>query len=223
MLTLKELTLVDSECKCEECTENCAWRPGWPSLEEAKKLVEAGYGKELMVDWWGGDSFTPDLSRIYLLCPAGKGHAGDDAAEGSLSDIFSVGRLPAMPCVMLTPEKLCKLHGSGMKPVECRCTSCNTPDPDYIHEAAAESWNSPRGAAFVLQWMYDVGYTGRFKTDLQEWYQRHTDELSKEVRAKNLDAAVAKLNKDYADILDPVAQTVRVIQLTSGHRPSEWQ
>ena len=44
---------VPSECACGGCSQMCT-RPCWPTPEEARRLIRAGLGDRLMLDYWGG-------------------------------------------------------------------------------------------------------------------------------------------------------------------------
>jgi Fe-S-cluster containining protein len=126
----------DTTCACGQCQEMCKNRPCWPTPDEAKKLIEAGYGSRLMDDYWVGE---PD---IHLLCPAIKGFEGKGAPWS-----------PYGKCTFLTDEGLCEIH--HMKPVEGRKAMHQGKYNNGIHQAVAVLWEyyDP----FIEEWREKYG------------------------------------------------------------------
>lgn len=64
-MQLNLLEIPESECSCDSCKAMCE-RPCWPSPEDAERLIDAGYGDKLMLDFWGVTKETIPR-EIYLL------------------------------------------------------------------------------------------------------------------------------------------------------------
>lgn len=115
--------------------------PGWMTVDEAERAINAGLAGDLMEDYWDGRSGV-----VYVLCPANWGLRGKRA---SLPDaIFG-------PCVMLDQATgLCNLHQSDHKPIECRTAWCDgRRDERYRpRKAIKKEWDSDRGRSLVSRW-----------------------------------------------------------------------
>jgi Fe-S-cluster containining protein len=132
----------------------CWHNPGWPTVEEAAKLIEEGHGGRLMRLKVGDADKAGDT---YLLCPAKVG------AEGQFNDrwwgIWKLG--DGNPCVFLCEGK-CTIH--SMKPKECahtRATACESghgvdiPNEKYYPARRAlvvNGWRTKVGRALVDRW-----------------------------------------------------------------------
>lgn len=126
-------------CSCSECVSMCEKRPCWPTPQESKKLIEQGFAKKLMLDYWA------DQKNIYIICPAIEGY------EGSLVPFIPVGK-----CSLLK-DSLCILHDLKLKPVEARIASCETSYPD-LHRDVAMLWKSDEGRNVVELWKKECEY-----------------------------------------------------------------
>lgn len=124
----------DSECKCRECVGNCLHRPCWPTPEEIEALINNGYAKRLMLDYWSSNK------NIKIVAPAIVGYEGDDAP------FWPRGR-----CTFLTTDNLCELHDLSLKPFEGRVSICNLKQPD-LHEDVAKMWDDRKGRSVILKW-----------------------------------------------------------------------
>ena len=125
-------------CNCVECMRCCHYRVCWPTPEEAEKLIELGYTKRLMNDWWVGDG--PDGEDIQLLCPASSGYEGDYAPSWPAD----------VKCTFLTEDNLCEIHNSGAKPMEGRLSLHG--EVENLHETVATLWNNPEAQDLVRKW-----------------------------------------------------------------------
>ncbi len=127
-------------CTCDACVKYCTWRPGWPTPEEAARLIELGHGDQFMIDWWeGGGRNGVD---ILILSPAQVGYEGGCADENP----------PKVPCVFLV-DRLCSIHHS--KPMECRESHHTGTDPG-LHYRVAMTWNTDEGRSLVAAWRGDA-------------------------------------------------------------------
>lgn len=117
------------------CLAYCR-RPGWWTVREAARAIEAGLGSRMMLE------VSPERS-FGVLSPAFKGNEGQYAynefAEGG--------------CTFLTPEQHCALHGTGQQPLECRfCHHDRRGEGPACHRALEKDWNSRAGRALVAKW-----------------------------------------------------------------------
>lgn len=128
-----------NECSCEQCARMCSRRPCWPTPDEAKKIIDAGYGDKLMLDWWDADENVGH--DIYLVSPACVGSEGDNAPYW-----------PETPCTFFK-DGLCELHDLGLKPIEGRLATCNKTNivPD-LHWKVAQTWDNEKAEALVKKW-----------------------------------------------------------------------
>lgn len=143
---------------CPACIEACEDNPGWMTPDEAERAINAGLGGSLMRDWLDPCPPLGNRDRIYVLCPAAAGCAGDDGPE-----------MPEVPfawrwwtkgrCVMLASDNRCRLHGTGYKPLQCREALCggrgyeNEPGDPASNYDIAKLWNTDRGRALVARWL----------------------------------------------------------------------
>lgn len=116
-------------CQCSKCVNMCRSNPCWPTPDEARALITAGFADRLMTDWW--EAYPDD---ILLLCPASRGSEGTRAPElDNISDLFAGWSKGA--CVFLTEANLCELHDLGLKPLEGKMA---------MHDSTAEECQTTR-------------------------------------------------------------------------------
>lgn len=130
----------DQSCRCKSCVNACKSRPCWPMPEDAKKLVEQGFGYALMLDWWSDEDENPS-HIIYLLCPAVAGYAK------AQSPFIPEGR-----CVFLDEKDLCMLHDLGLKPYEGRKSMHDDGRGSDRHKNIARSWDNDDALNLVKAW-----------------------------------------------------------------------
>ena len=134
------MELIEPEtCTCEECKAMCD-RPCWPSPDEARTLIELGYAKKMMNDYWA--RFGEDKGDIQIISPAHVGY------EGQQAPFWPTGK-----CTLLTDESLCSIHDI-CKPIEGRMATCDDTqrNPPNWHLEVANMWDSPEGEAVVRLW-----------------------------------------------------------------------
>ena len=130
-------------CSCDICLNYCK-RPGWWTIEEAAKAIEAGHAERMMLE------VSPELS-FGVLSPAFKGNEGGVAVQ-----LFA-----AEGCTFLK-DNLCELFGTGFQPLECRfCHHSRRRLGERCHLAIEKEWYTKEGQALVIQW---GKLTGFFKT-----------------------------------------------------------
>lgn len=133
-----DLAAPGSACACGECVAMCTRRPCWPTPEEAGRLIDAGHGGRLMLDYWAA-AHGPD---IYLLGTAIISREGQDAPW------WPMGR-----CTFLTADRRCELHDAGLKPAEGRLAIHGRGSTNArLHEAVARTWGTDAGRAMVERW-----------------------------------------------------------------------
>ena len=121
-------------CSCEICLSYCR-RPGWWSVGQAARAVQAGYADRMMLE------ISPERT-FGVLSPSFKGN------EGNLALQFFAGQ----GCTFLK-EGLCELFGTGLQPLECRfCHHSRVGLGPQCHAALEKDWNSPAGQGLILRW-----------------------------------------------------------------------
>ena len=121
-------------CSCDVCKTYCK-RPGWWTVEEAEKAVEAGYALRMMLE-------VPKDFSFGVLSPAFMGCEGN----------FALQEYAVRGCCFLK-DGLCELHGTGFQPLECRfCHHDRRGQGQTCHEAIENDWHTPRGQRLVIKW-----------------------------------------------------------------------
>ena len=120
-------------------------RPCWGTPKEIKKILDAGFGKKLMLDWWVGNG-----KNIYIVCGANPGHGGGHAPQEEFLNRLMGNSLLRSGCMLQAEDGLCELHGVGLKPKEGRTSHhAQTFDSHALHEEIARTWNTPEGKKIV--------------------------------------------------------------------------
>lgn len=143
--TLGERFPPSEPCACETCVRYCA-RPGWWSVDEAARAIEAGYATRMMLE------MAPDLT-FGVLSPAFKGNEVD----------FANKLLSLSGCTFLSDGR-CELHGTGVQPLECRhCHHARPGAGPRCHAALEQDWSTPKGRALVARWGQVTGFWNRLR------------------------------------------------------------
>jgi Fe-S-cluster containining protein len=149
------------ECRCAACTQLCRNNPGWPTPTEAEDMITHGYGDRLMLDWLDPSSRLGNDDRIYVLAPASFGREGKNAPEmdemmGGNSGSFMALFLGPPPikgrCVLLTDDGRCEVHGTSMKPTQCRSALGCKRVVGFDNFEMAAHWNTDEGRRVVEAW-----------------------------------------------------------------------
>lgn len=126
-------------CDCDICKGYCL-RPGWWTVEEAAMAIKAGYGSRMMLEISG------DL-KFGVLAPAFRGCEGNFA----LQEYHKAG------CCFLR-NGLCRLHGTGFQPLECRFCHHERPGQGKTcHDALEADWRTAAGQRLVQKWAIQAG------------------------------------------------------------------
>ncbi|HEY5158425.1 MAG TPA: hypothetical protein VII93_10740 [Anaerolineales bacterium] len=138
--TLADKYPPSEPCACEACLSYCV-RPGWWTVAEAERALEAGYGLRMMLE------MAPDRS-FGVLSPAFK---GNELA-------FAKQLFADQGCTFLK-DGLCELHGTGLQPLECRfCHHDRVGQGPLCHADIEQDWNTPAGVALVVKWSKQTGF-----------------------------------------------------------------
>jgi hypothetical protein len=130
-------------CSCEICISYCK-RPGWWTVEEAAKAIDAGFASRMMVE------MSPDHS-FAVLSPA----FNDNEVSFALDMNKDKG------CTFLKDNR-CDLHGTGLQPLECRfCHHTRGGLGPKCHAEIARNWNTSSGRALVVRWSKLTGFWER--------------------------------------------------------------
>ena len=126
-------------CGCDVCLAYCR-RPGWWSVSECSKAIQAGHAPRMMLE------LSPDRS-FGVVSPAFAGNEGD----------FALQKHAAAGCTFLR-EGRCQLHGTGFQPLECRHCHHDRPGAGpLVHAALERDWMTPAGQAVVERWARVTG------------------------------------------------------------------
>jgi hypothetical protein len=140
-------------CTCAVCLSYCQ-RPGWWTVEEADRAINAGYAGRMMLE------MSPDFS-FGVLSPAFKGCEGKFASQ-----LFA-----EKGCTFLHDD-LCELFDTGYQPLECRyCHHDRVGKGPECHAAIGSEWDTPSGRALVVAWSKLTGLWNRI-TCTRQGHQR---------------------------------------------------
>ena len=145
--SIYEIYPPSQPCSCGICRAYCA-RPGWWTVEEAIKAMNAGYGSRMMLE------LSPDLT-FGVLAPAFKGCERN----------FALQEFALNGCNFLS-NGLCALHGTVFMPLECRfCHHSRRGLGQKCHADIEKNWQTPVGQEVVRKWIrntfMDGIYNGR--------------------------------------------------------------
>ena len=138
---------LPEKIECNGCWKGvfmCRLRPCWGTVEDFKKIIDAGYSDRLMIDYYKDEEINND-ERIYFLCGANNGN------EGSKADWNPKGT-----CSFLEDEK-CIIH--DIKPtigaIACCKRKINIKKNNHI---CLETWLTQEGTDLIEKWKVIVDY-----------------------------------------------------------------
>jgi hypothetical protein len=132
-------------CACDICRRYCM-RPGWWTVQEARRAFEAGYGSRMMLE------VAPERT-FGVLAPAFRG-----CERG-----FALQSFAGRGCTFLR-DGGCELHGTGLQPLECRFCHHDRPGlGPRCHAAIERDWRSPAGRTLVARWTTAFGLRAHLK------------------------------------------------------------
>lgn len=134
-LSLQNKYPPSEPCCCDICKSFCV-RPGWWTVEEAAKAIDAGYGKRMMLE------ISPEFN-FGVLSPAFKGCETN----------YALQEFSAFGCNFLS-DGLCELHDTGLEPLECRfCHHTRKGLGKQCHSDIELDWKTTEGRALVAKWI----------------------------------------------------------------------
>jgi hypothetical protein len=149
-LTLSEKYPSSEPCSCEVCTSYCQ-RPGWWTVEEAEKVIEAGFADRMMLE------ISPE-QNFAVLSPAFKGNECNYA-----SHIYS-----KQACTFLQ-NGLCELYDRSLQPLECKYCHHNRKGLGIkCHLDIEKEWKTNDAKRLVVKWGNIVGFWQRQGLILKE-------------------------------------------------------
>jgi len=132
-------------CSCNICQSYCS-RPGWWTVQEATRAIEAGYWKRMMLE------LSPDFT-YGVLSPAFKGCEQD----------FAIQEYSKLGCNFYS-KGMCELYDTGLIPLECRfCHHLRKGLGEKCHHDIGEEWNTPLGHILVNEWILKTGVLLKYK------------------------------------------------------------
>ncbi len=135
MMKLEDYTAT--ECACAVCQSMCRSCPCWGTPREIVKLIRAGHGYKLMLDWWIEDDQLP---YTEVICPAEVG-----------LEAFKTSSWRDGACTFFV-EGRCSIH--AIKPSEGRFAIHVGLGQSLLHLAVARTWNNPSGRRVVRYWKH---------------------------------------------------------------------
>jgi len=127
-------------CECEICRQYCR-RPGWWTVDEATRAMNAGLASRMMLE------VSPEFT-FGVLSPAFRGSEGSVALN-----------LHAHKGCNFLRDNRCELHGTGFQPLECRfCHHDRVGLGPLCHADIEKDWNTKAGKALVVRWANALGY-----------------------------------------------------------------
>lgn len=142
-------------CQCEKCRGMCKRIPCKGTPTEMQRIIDAGLGYQLQLDWWAFSDFDLSLGksreskRVYILAPGIKANPGANYPR----DIFKL-----CECQLFIGGK-CQVH--GMKPLLGRIARCgqgavdNADFDDFISAVSlivVRLWDRPEGKRVIRDW-----------------------------------------------------------------------
>lgn len=139
-MNLEDKYQPSDSCSCDICKSFCL-RPGWWTVEEAKKAIDAGLGNRMMLE------ISPEHD-FGVLSPAFKGNESNFALQ-----IFSQNG-----CTFFNNE-LCELFGTGFQPLECHyCHHERKGRGIKCHLDIEKDWKTSQGQRLIVKWGNAIGF-----------------------------------------------------------------
>jgi hypothetical protein len=137
-------------CSCDRCVSFCK-RPGWWTVNEATKAIEAGLAGRMMLE------VAPEMN-FAVLSPAFRGNEVNYAMQ-----FYS-----KQGCTFLIADR-CELFDTGNQPLECRfCHHDREGEGIACHSALEKDWNSEQGKRLIVRWGNFTGFWQRNGFHLKE-------------------------------------------------------
>ena len=151
---LKGIENYSPTCQCERCQGMCKRIPCKGTPTEMQRIIDAGLGYQLQLDWWSFSDFdltlgkSRELKKVYILAPGIKWTDGANYPR----DIFK-----PCECQLFIGGK-CQVHGK--KPLLGRIARCgrdadNDIFADFYNAVAlivVLMWSRPEGKKVIRDW-----------------------------------------------------------------------
>ncbi len=174
---------------CPNCTYGirmCHHTPCMGTVDDIERLIDAGYAKNLMIDWWMGGRTADKAAETLTTSPSkkkvltGENNPFDHditylvpAVIGYEGKKCSLGRTGT--CNLLVNNQ-CSLHDKGLKPIQGQFACCKV-ERVFINDQGEETelderisilhtWNTQRGKDLVERWKKEVNFEGTDTIDL---------------------------------------------------------
>ncbi|HEX2919791.1 MAG TPA: hypothetical protein VHO50_01365 [Bacteroidales bacterium] len=142
-MNLKEKYPPSGSCTCDICKSFCI-RPGWWTVEEAEKAIDAGLASRMMIE------ISPEHS-FGVLAPAFKGNESN----------YAFAEFSQYGCTFLNDGK-CELFDTGHMPLECRyCHHSRKGKGQQCHSDIEKDWKTMDGQKLIVKWGNIIGFWER--------------------------------------------------------------
>lgn len=139
-MNLKQKYPPSEPCSCAVCRSYCS-RPGWWTVNEASRAMDAGLAGRMMLE------ISPE-SDFGVLSPAFRGNESNYALQlfsGNGCTFFKNG--------------LCELFGTGLQPLECLFCHHNRKGLGIkCHLAIEKDWKTTAGKKLIVRWGNMTGF-----------------------------------------------------------------
>lgn len=172
-------------CNCSSGVRMCHTTPCIGTVDDIERLIDAGYAKDLMLDWWVGQRTADDTASSITKSKndkesiAGKNNPFSDdlpylapALVGRESQAAPFGKTGS--CTLLKDNK-CSVHDKGLKPLQGKFACCKSKavyldkDGDQVildeRIPILNTWNTQRGKDLIERWKKEVSYDGEDKLE----------------------------------------------------------
>lgn len=182
-------TLEQPACNCNAGVRMCKHTPCIGTVDDLEKLINAGYAKNLMLDWWVGEDtgkrkmrkiFGEEEPKVELFKrkpkPEEKLHRENPFTEDVSYLVPAVvgygGKKAAFvktgQCNLLVNDK-CSVHDLDLKPVQGRMACCKI-NRVYLDENGKQrdlderipillGWNTQKGKDLIERWKKEVNFS----------------------------------------------------------------
>ncbi len=139
-MTLIEKYQPSESCTCEICQGYCK-RPGWWTVEEAKKVIDSEFVFRMMLE-------LAPKKNFGVLSPAFKGNECN----------YSLQVFAGHGCTFLK-DGLCELYETGLQPLKCHyCHHTRTGSGKECHLAIEKEWNNNYARRLIVRWGNKTGF-----------------------------------------------------------------
>lgn len=182
---------------CPGCVRGvamCYHTPCMGTVDDIEKLIDAGYAKYLMLDWWTGADTTKEIVEGFLGEKSNKKNTKNPFTEDILYLIpaiegFQGKKAPfakSGTCNLLINNQ-CSLHDKGLKPIQGQSACCKikkvfVDDLNQEHDLderipILHTWNTWRGKALIERWSEEVGFFENEEDDLKPVHPKTFPEI----------------------------------------------